>query len=190
MITEFEIVFTSIDKEKIIKKITKLGWICTMENFLMKRVVFINPLDKSNSYVRVRFEWSKTTCTYKNILKWKLDINSIKELETEVNDFDTMVNIFRQLLWKEKSYEENYREIWKINWEIELMIDTWPWLNPYIEIEWKNEEIVKKYSTLLNFDYKEWVFWTAFNIYEKELNIDMETLMSLKNITFENIPKK
>jgi len=190
MKTEFEIVFTSIDKEKMREKIKNLWGVCTMEKFLMRRVVFINPLDKNNSYVRIRDEWNKITCTYKNITSGKLDINSIKELETEVKDFDIMVNIFRQLLWKEKSYEENYREVWKINDEIEIMIDIWPWLKPYIEIEWENEEVVKKYSKILGFNYNEWIFGTSFKIYEIELWIDQKTMMRFNEITFENIPKK
>jgi hypothetical protein len=37
-----------------------------------------------------------------------------------------MVNIFRKLGLKEKSFQEMYREIWQINDEIELMIDLWP----------------------------------------------------------------
>jgi hypothetical protein len=70
------------------------------------------------------------------------------------------------------------------------MIDLWPWLNPYIEIEWENEELVKKYSNLLWFDYNNWIFWTAFQVYEKELWLDYEFINSLKEITFDNIPQK
>ncbi len=190
MKTEFEIVFTNISKNEILEKIKKLWWKCIMPNFLMKRVVFNNPLDKTRSYLRIRDEWDKITCTFKDIAKWKLDINSIKELETNVKDFDISVNIFRKLLWKEKSYEENYRETWEINGEVEIMIDIWPWLNPYIEIEARNEELVKKYSKLLWFEYKKGIFWTSFTIYGKELGIDLETMLSLKKITFDNIPKK
>jgi hypothetical protein len=63
-------------------------------------------------------------------------------------------------------------------------------LNPYIEIEWENEEIVRKYSKLLWFNYNDWVFGSSFQIYEKELWIDFETINKLKEITFDNIPKK
>jgi hypothetical protein len=37
-----------------------------------------------------------------------------------------MVGIFRKLGLNEKSYQETYREVWKINNEIEIMIDLWP----------------------------------------------------------------
>ncbi len=56
----------------------------------------------------------------------------------------------------ERNYIENYREEW-INEDntIFVTIDYFPFLNPYIEIEGKNEEIVKKYSDLLGFDFSE-----------------------------------
>jgi len=185
MKTEYEIVFTNIDRKEIVEKIKSLWWVQTKKNTLMKRVIFEDPQNKKGSYLRIRDEWDKITCTYKKQMPWKLDINSIKELETEVKDFDVMADIFRNLNLKEKSYQENYREVWEINHEVEIMIDLWPWLNPYIEIEAENEELVKKYSNALWFNYEEGVFGTAFDIYEKELGLDYEYMNSLKEITFE-----
>ena len=190
MKTEFEIVFTDIDRDEIIEKIKSLWWIQTKKNTLMKRVIFEHPWDPKGSYLRVRDEWDKITCTYKKQKPWKLDIHSIQELETVVQDFDIMVNIFRELWLNEKSYQETYREVWEINGEVEIMIDLWPWLKPYIEIEAENEELVKKYSELLWFDYKKGIFWTVFQVYEKECGFDYEFINSLKEITFENPPKK
>ena len=190
MKTEFEVVFTEIDREDIINKIKALNWICIKENTLMKRVVFDNPLKIEGSYVRVRDEWDKITCTYKETKSWILDINSVSEIETQVWDFNEMVNIFKKLWLKSKSYQEMYREIWKINDEIDVMIDLWPWLKPYIEIEGANEEIVRKYSEKLWFNFDDWVFWSSFQIYEKELGIDFDTMNSLEEITFDNIPRK
>ena len=187
MHTEFEIVFTSIDKEKIIKQIKKLGWVCTKKEILMKRVIY----EKSkNAFARIRDEWDKVTCTYKEVKNWNLDINSVKELETEVWDFDIMKDIFNKMWLRQKAYQETKREVWKINWEIELMIDTWPWLKPFLEIEWKSEKIVKKYVDLLWFNYEKWLFWTVDEVYLKELWIEKNIINNLSEITFENIPKK
>lgn len=190
MKTEYEVVFTNIEREKFIDKIKSIGWICTKENTLMKRIIFEIPNNKRSSYLRVRDEWDKITCTYKEENLLVNNIDSIKELETVVKDFEVMINIFRKLWLNEKSYQETYREVWSINNEIEIMIDLWPWLNPYIEIEWENEELVRKYSSLLWFDYNVWIFWTSFQVYEKESWLDYEFMNSLKEITFENIPRK
>jgi len=188
MKTEYEVVFTNVNKNELIKKIKDLWWVCNKKNTLMKRVVFENPWDKKWSYIRVRDEWDKITCTYKKQMPWKLDINSIKELETQVKDFDIMVDIFRNLNLREKSYQENYREVWEINKEVEIMFDLWPWLNLYVEIEAENEGLVKKYSSLLWFNYSKWVFWTVFQIYEKELGLGYDYINSLEEISFEKVP--
>jgi hypothetical protein len=37
-----------------------------------------------------------------------------------------MVDIFRNLNLREKSYQETYREVWEINKEVEIMFDLWP----------------------------------------------------------------
>lgn len=46
-----------------------------------------------------------------------------------------MKNIFDKMWLKQKAYQETKREILEMNWEIEFMIDIWPWLNPFIEVE-------------------------------------------------------
>lgn len=187
---EYEVVFTNINKQDLIEKIKKLWWVCKKENTLTKRVVFDTPNWWNGSYIRVRDEWDKITTTYKEQKSWNLDITSISELETEVWDFEDMVAIYKKIGLREKSYQEMYREVWEINDEIELMLDIWPWLNPYIEIEWENEEVVRKYSAILWFDYSNWIFGSSFVIYEKELWIDFDTMNNLKEITFNNPPKR
>lgn len=192
MKTEFEIKFLKINKDKIREKIKNLWWKCVKKETLMKRVVFDNPV-KNKSYVRVRDEWDKITCTYKEIVEnknWNLDINSVKELETEIQDFNVMVWIFKNLWFLEKAYQESYREIWIINNEIEFMIDEWPWLFPFVEIEWENEDLVKKYSDLLWFNYSQWIFWAVDEVYFKELWIARDVTNNTKIITFDNPLKK
>ncbi len=188
MKTEFEIVFTDINRNKIVKKIKELWWIQTKKNTLMKRVAY----DLWNkSFARIRDEWDKITCTYKEINDCKIDdIDCVKELETTVWNFDIMKSIFDKMWLKEKAYQETKREVWHINNEIEIMIDLWPWLNPFVEIEWETEEIVKKYSKLLWFNYEEGLFWTVDQVYLKELWIKPEKINNLSEITFDNIPKK
>ncbi len=149
---------------------------------------FAHPTKKS-AYVRVRDEWFKTSCTYKEISSWDLDIHSVKELETEIKDYDSMIAIFRALWLREKAFQESYREIWDINSEIEIMIDRWPGLEDFIEIEWKSEEIVRKYTEKLGFKWQDWIFWAVDQVYKKALWIPEDVINSLKIITFENPPK-
>lgn len=190
MKTEFEIVFTKVNHGKIREKIISLWWKCVQKKTLMKRVVFDNPMIEKGSYVRVRDEWNKITCTYKEVSSDVSNINAVQELDTVIGDFNTMVDIFTKLWLKQKAYQETYRETWKINNEVEIMLDEWPGINPFIEVEWRNEEVVKKYVKKLWFDYNEWLFWSVDQVYLKELWISPKTINSLTEITFKNPPKK
>jgi len=49
------------------------------------------------------------------------------------------------------------REVWKRD-GVEATIDTWPGLNPFVEVEAETEEVVQKVSEELGFDFKEAVF--------------------------------
>lgn len=188
MKTEFEIKFYPINREELILKIKNLGWICKQEETLMKRTIFYHPNNK-NAYLRVRDEKGKITCTYKEILAWNLDINSVKELEIEVSDYFSMINILKNMWIKQKSVQETKREIWTINSEIEIMIDIWPWLESFVEIEWKTEEIVKKYSKKLGFSWKDGIFWATDQIWKKVYSVEPEVINNYPEITFENPPK-
>jgi len=70
------------------------------------------------------------------------------------------------------------------------MIDEWPGMPPFIEIEWANEAVVKKYSKLLWFDYNEAIFWAVDQVYKKIIWLDEALINNLPEITFENPPKK
>lgn len=189
MKTEYEVAFYDIDRDELKEKLKSLWAICIMENTLMKRVIFHNPL-KEKSYLRVRDEWKKITCTYKELADWKLDINSKKEIETTVWDFDSMVEIFKTVWLKQKSYQETYRETWAIWEKVFFMLDEWPWLKPFVEIEWENEEMVKEYSKKLWFDYENaWFFWAVDELYLSQAWIPREVINNLEVITFENPPK-
>ena len=68
------------------------------------------------------------------------------------------------------------------------MIDEWPGMPPFIEIEWADEESVKKYSALLWFDYQKAIFWTVGQVYKTVAWLEEEYINNLKEITFENPP--
>lgn len=190
MNTEFEIVFREINREKLREQLKNLWAKCIKENGLMKRTVFANPMNPEKSYVRVRDEWDKITCTYKEISDGNLDIYSVKELELEIWDYNSMIQIFSKLWLRKKSTQETYRETWNIDEKVYFMLDEWPGLKPFIEIEWESEEIVKNYSEKLWFDYNTWLFGTVDEVYFQELWLSKEYINNLENITFEHPPRK
>jgi adenylate cyclase class 2 len=169
------------------KKLINISATCVSKEKIMKRVIYDF---WENKYARIRDEWDKITCTYKEISECTNDINCVKEVETTVWDFEAMKMIFEKMWIKQKAYQETKREIWEANWEIEFMIDTWPWLKPFIEIEGKNEEVVRKYTKLLWFNYEDWLFWAVDEVALKEIWMEKEVLNKISEITFEKPLKK
>ena len=65
-----------------------------------------------------------------------------------------------------KSYQETRRESWLLE-ETEIEVDTWPWIPPFIEIEGKNEIIVRSVAEGLGFDWRNAKHGSVENIYEE-----------------------
>ena len=183
---EYEISFPNVNEEELRQKITALGGSQTKPKTLMRRAVFRHPTI-STAYARVRDEGNKITCTYKHVVNPD-HVEWVQELECEVSDFATMQNILKAMGVEQKSYQETYREIWHINDEIEVVIDEWPGLAPFCEIEWPSEEVVKKYVELLWFDRSNGLFGAVDQIFQQELGLEPDYLNNLEEITFTNIP--
>ena len=55
--------------------------------------------------------------------------------------------------------------------EVEIMIDEWPFLEPFVEVEGKSEEEVKKVSEKIGFDYSKALFSNTALLYQRKYNI-------------------
>jgi adenylate cyclase class 2 len=183
---EYEVTYPNVNHNSLREIIKELGWVCVQEKTLMKRVVF-KEKDKAlqKSYFRVRDEWNRITCTYKTLSDWTLNIESMKEIETEVSDFEATKKILELSWLVQSAYQESYRETWNIWESIYFMLDEWPWIQPFIEIEWLNEKIVKEYSHKLWFDYSQGIFGAVDQLYFLEHWIPHDVTNQTTVITFE-----
>ena len=167
MNNEIEAQFLDINKDGIRTTLKKLGAKLVKPEVLMKRVVF--SLDK-HSYARVRDEGDKIVMTYKNVL----DQNSIlgtKEINVVVDNYDNAVLLLKSCGLKPKSREESYREKWVLD-DVELCIDTWPWIPTFLEIEGPSEEKVWKVAEKLGLDKSKAKFGSVDSTYHHYYGID------------------
>jgi adenylate cyclase class 2 len=65
------------------------------------------------------------------------------------------------------TYQESKRENWKLD-DVEIMLDEWPWLNPYIEIEASSEADVRRVAAMLELDWGEAMFGGVANVYKHQ----------------------
>ncbi len=181
---EYEATFLDIDKDEIRERLKKSEAKLIKPEFLQKRVVFNLPgKSKLGSWLRVRDEKDRITMSFKSIVGNKIE--SQKEINLTIDDFNKGVDFLETLGCQKKSYQETKREIWILN-NVEICIDEWPFLDPFVEIEGKSEEEVKAVSEKIGFDYSKAWFCATGLIYSKKYNIPVEIIDNeISKITFD-----
>ncbi|RYZ80310.1 MAG: CYTH domain-containing protein [Proteobacteria bacterium] len=164
MNSEIEAKFVNVDHDDVRKKLKSVGAICEHQMRLMRRSVFHNDtMVGKDAYVRVRDEGDKVTMTYKQFDD-ATSINGVREIETIVGDFETAVAILEQTGLSKDTYQETKRETWMLD-DVEVVLDRWPWVDPYIEIEGPSEERVRSVAEALKFEWDDAVFGGAASVY-------------------------
>ena len=147
---EIEVRVYDIDKDELIKKIEKLNG-KFINNYEQIRYVYdFNPV-KENKWIRLRTDGFKTTLTIKEYTSSK--INGVNELEIEVSDMEKTNLILEKLGYKKRSVQENKRTRYILN-DVEIDIDTWPYLKTFVEFESKSKEKIYDVLKLLDIDIK------------------------------------
>ena len=166
MKTEYEVKFLAIDTDEIRERLRAHGAELVKPMRLMKRVTIDTPaMKQKDAFVRVRDEGDRTTLTYKQFDQ--LSVDGAKEYEVTVSDFDETVQLLTAAGLPHGSFQESKRETWELD-HVELMIDEWPWLKPYIEIEAGSEQEVRPMAERLGFDWNDAVFGDVMAAYRAQ----------------------
>lgn len=171
-------------------KLQEAGAVCEQPMRLMKRVLIeTEEMNERHAYLRLRDEGDKTTLTFKQFEENSL--TGAKEREITVSDFDTTIEIFKEFNLHYHTFQESKRETWKYG-DVEVVIDEWPWIPPYIEIEADTEEAVTRAASELGFDWKAAVFGSVDVIYNlKYPNMTVRGVIDIKEVRFDQpVPKE
>jgi len=184
MKTEIEVKFCDIDIDATREILARAGAVCEQPMRLMRRVIIeTDQLAQRHAFIRVRDEGYRTTLTYKQFDEASL--TGAKEIEVTVSDYDSMVALLAQVDLLHKSFQESRRETWRLD-EVEVVIDEWPHLNPFIEIEGNSEEAVKDAAKKLGFDWSEAVFGSVTEAYQHQYpNGNAREVVNVPRIAFD-----
>lgn len=170
MKTEVEAKFLNTDHFEVRDRLKAIGAVCDAPMRLMRRAIVDfsdgrlqtgNP----NSFVRIRDEGDKVTLTYKRFNTFSID--GAQEIEVEVSSFEDTIAIFTAIGLHVASFQESKRETWSVG-RCEVVLDEWPWLSPYIEIEADTEDVVKSVAEQLGFAWKDAVFGDVMTAYREQ----------------------
>jgi adenylate cyclase, class 2 len=165
MQTEIEAKFLKVDHDEMRTKLRALGAELEHPMRLMRRVMLDYPDSRfqkgqPSQRLRIRDEGNKVTVNYKK----DNDGNYVHEIETTIGSFDEMYKLLEAIGLKAYSFQESKRETWKFN-QVEVVLDEWPWLAPYIEIEGPDEQSIQEVAKDLGLDWSNAAFGSVDTAY-------------------------
>jgi len=189
MQTEIEAKFPDIDPVDLRMRLKKVGATQKHPEVLMKRKTFDLPdnrLYAIGGWIRVRDEGDQITLSYKQLKDRSL--HGTKEVNVVVDDFDRTCQLLDSIGMIQKSFQETKREKWIYN-DVEITIDTWPWVPTFVELEGPTEESVKKLANQLGLDWNKVMHGSVDPIYQMHYDFTDKEIDSWKTITFTPPPE-
>lgn len=187
---EFEAKFYPVDKEIIRKKLLDIGANLIQSERLMRRQIFNKELNPEIlcDYIRIRDEGDKTTMSAKTHAREDGSVSDQKEVVIDISDFDSAIEILKRAGLTPGDYQENKRETWELE-GTEIVIDSWPSLETYIEIEANSEELVRSTAEKLGCDWNKKIITSVIEIYASKYALSREEAhQKIRYCTFEKPP--
>ena len=122
---------------------------------------------------RVRDEGEKITMSLKIVDGNKIE--NQKEIQLKIDNFNEGVSFLEATGATKKAYQESKRELWELN-GVEITIDEWPFLEPFVEIEGRSEDEVKKVANKLEFDYSKAKFCAVDTLYSEKYGVSEDRI--------------
>ncbi len=176
---EYEYTFATFNRNEVVNKLETLK-AKKIGVYLFKIVVFTHPLNKKNTYIRIRDEGHRVTMTVKS----DLDQSFATENEVIINDFDTGIEIYKQLGCKIKYQSEKIREIWEFDNGSHVTFDIVPGKPERMEIESPDQKILNTLTKKLGFDPADSVTKNENEVYFLYFGVRVPDEMGL---TFDNV---
>lgn len=174
MNNEIEAQFLDINKDEIREKLKKAGAKLMKPEVLMRRFVFDTG---PHSFARVRDEGGgRIVMTYKNVANDK-SIMGTKEVNVVIDNYENGVLFMRGCGLEEKAEQESLRETWVYeaeDGEVEICIDTWPWIPSFVEVEGPSEKSVWETAKKLGLDRGKAKFGSVDTTYQHYYGVDTD----------------
>ena len=133
--------------------------------------------------MRIRDEGDKITLSLKVVDGDKIEDQ--KEACVTVSDYAEAELILNTLGCDRKAYQETKRELWLLD-GVEVTIDTWPFREPFIEVEGDTEQLVRSASEKLAMEWSEAKFCAVDVLYAEKYGISTDQINNrTPEITFE-----
>jgi adenylate cyclase class 2 len=175
MRTEYECRILDVDVDEIQKKLEKIGAKLVKERSMRRYVYDIEP-KREGFWMRLRDNGEKTTLTVKEKVSDRID--GTREIEITVDSFERTNTLLNRLGFTANAYQENRRISFTYG-DVEIEIDFWPKIPPYLEIEADSAGKVEKVVKLLGFRMSDTTSISVPKVYKK-YGLDIHKFKELK----------
>lgn len=184
MNTEYEATFCDVNKDDVRKRLKAAGATLVRPEYLQKRIPFHLPKEtrSNDAWLRVRDEGDKITLSLKKVDGDRIEDQ--KEICLAVDDFDNAVELLSLIGCEPKAYQETKRELWRLD-GVDITIDEWPFLEPFVEVEGESEERVRAVSEKIGFDYSTALFCAVGLLYKMKYGIHPDEINNVKKMVFD-----
>lgn len=178
---EIEAKFLHQNHDQIRQKLRALGATRKHPRRLMRRTVFDFPdrrLQRDGAWVRLREELDGSIeLMLKRVAASEL--GQTFEQVVAVQNYEAAKAFVLAIGLQVKGEQESKREVWQLG-DVEIMLDEWPWVPPFIEIEAPSEQQVKDLAQQLGLGWSDARFGGVTPVYIAEYKITKEAFESLE----------
>lgn len=185
MAHEFEIKFRNIDIEQLKSKMSSNGFKIKSSQSPTKTALFSIPgFAPQEKFARVREKNGKVSLSIKQN-KDNTAITGLYEIELPITDFDMGIKFLLECGLTKNSFCESISEFWSNDHGIEIKIDKWPHLDPFIEIEGESENDVHQIVAKLELNYSAGEFTGMDQFYAEKYDLSLDRIHKM-DLTFTN----
>lgn len=186
---EIEAKFLRQDHDAIRLKLQELGAVCKVPKRLVRRTVLDFPdrrLKADGAWIRLREELDGSI----ELMLKKVasdELGQTFEQPVSVGDYQAAKQFLLAIGLDIKAEEESKRELWQLG-DVEIILDEWPWVDPYIEIEAPTEDAVQSCASKLGLDWSDAKFGSVTSVYEDKYGISRDEFIKLElTIKFDDL---
>jgi len=182
---EYEAMFENVAKDKIRKRLQQLGAKLIKPEFKQIRNAFFLPVghEIEGGWLRVRDESDKVTMSLKVIDGDRIEDQ--KEICVTVDSYSKAMLLLQKLGCRSKGMQENFRELWRHK-GVEITIDHWPFIEPFVEVESGSEATVKMVSEELGFNWSDAIFGPVGVLVQRKYGVPLDYINNYApDITFD-----
>lgn len=185
---EIEAKWLDVDHDDLRIKLKNIGAELVQAERRMDRKIYDFPdgrLQRIGGWARVRDEGDRVTMSYKQ--QDDKSLHGTKEVNLVVDSFDEADSFLRALGLECKSTQETKRESWK-HGDVEIELDTWPWIPPYVEIEAPSESELNNTAKALGLVAEAGLPGAVSVAFRSVYYLEPGELDSWESITFTPVP--